>query len=505
MPHRVFTADGPCPLHDAAHSRAIEARALAQHDPHALMARAGLAVARLALAVAPNARRTVVLAGPGNNGGDGVVAATRLHQHGQTVQVQLLADPTRLPPDAAHALQVAREAGVPIRGADALPADTDLLIDGLLGLGASRAPAQDLATAIDIANSSGRPVLAIDLPSGLQADTGRLLGASVIRATWTLSLLTLKPGLFTAMGRDHAGDVWLDDLTVAIDEPAQAELGAALRAPPPGFAARQHAQHKGSFGDLTVVGGAAGMQGAALLAARAALTAGAGRVYLRLLAGPAQSGLPAELMLSPPGWLDDTAAMRRCTVACGCGGGADVADALPRLLDHAGRLLLDADALNAVAASPALQADVQRRSSRGDATVLTPHPLEAARLLGTDSASVQADRLTAAQALADRLGAIVLLKGSGSIAAAPGRRPWINASGNAALAAPGSGDVLAGWIAGMWSQQGADATEGGWFAARAGAWLHGRAVDRRLALQPGLAALPVRAGDLPDLMAAALR
>lgn len=505
MPHRVFTADGPCPLHDAAHSRAIEARALAQHDPHALMARAGLAVARLALAVAPNARRTVVLAGPGNNGGDGVVAATRLHQQGRVVQVQLLAEPDRLPPDAAHALQQARKAGVPVGGWCACPADTDLLIDALLGLGAARAPAPDLAAAIDSANGSGRPILAIDLPSGLHADTGRLLGTAAIRATWTLSLLSLKPGLFTAMGRDHAGDVWLDDLSVRIEEPAQAELGAALYAPPPGYAARQHAQHKGSFGDLTVVGGAAGMQGAALLAARAALTSGAGRVYLRLLGEPPATGQMPELMLSPPGWLDDAAALRRCTVACGCGGGPGVADALPALLEHAGRLLLDADALNAVAASAVLQAALQRRGSRGGATVLTPHPLEAARLLATDVPSVQADRLAAAQALADRLGAIVLLKGSGSIVAAPGRRPWINASGNAALAAPGSGDVLAGWIAGMWSQQGADATEGGWFAARAGAWLHGRAVDRRLALQPGLAALPVRAGDLPDLMAAALR
>lgn len=505
MPQRVFTADAPWPLHDVARSRAIEAQALARHEPHVLMARAGQAVARLALAVAPSARRTVVLAGPGNNGGDGVVAARLLHRHGHAVQVQLLADPDHLPPDATRALQQAQQASVPIAGAGALPADTDLLIDGLLGLGASRAPTHDVAAAIDRANASGRPVLAIDLPSGLHADTGQLLGGSAIRATWTLSLLTLKPGLFTAMGRDLCGDVWFDDLAVAMDAPGQAELGAARHAPAPGFAVRQHAQHKGSFGDLTVVGGASGMQGAAVLAARAALTAGAGRVYLRLLAEPAPAGLPAELMLSPPAWLTDASALRRSTVACGCGGGPVVADALPSLLDHAARLLLDADALNAVAASATLRLALVRRGHRGDTTVLTPHPLEAARLLFSDAVAVQADRLAAAQALADSLGSIVLLKGSGSVVAAPGRRPWINASGNAALAAPGSGDVLAGWIAGLWAQQGADPANGGWFAARAGAWLHGRAVDRRLALQPGLAAVPVRAGDLPDLMIAALR
>ena len=504
MPKRVFSADEPWPLHNSAHTRAIEAGALAAAPPYALMDRAGLAVARLALAVAPHAHRFAVLAGPGNNGGDGLIAAWHLHRLGKAVQVLHLADAGRLPADAAQALQKAKAAGVRVTGGGEIAADTDLLIDGLLGLGASRPPDQHLAAVIHAANATGRPMLAIDLPSGLQADTGCSLGGEAIRATWTLSLLTLKPGLFTAQGRDHAGEVWFDNLGVTADAPAQAWLSSARNPPYPGFAARLHAQHKGSFGDLTVVGGAAGMQGAALLAANAALTAGAGRVYVRLLGGSPAGLLPPELMLSAAGWLDDAAALGRNTVVCGCGGGQPVADALPRLLAHAGRLVLDADALNAIAASPALQVQLQGRAQQGAATVLTPHPLEAARLLACDTAAVQGDRLSAVMRLADRFAATVVLKGSGSVIAAPSRSPWINSSGNAALAAPGTGDVLAGWIGGLWARQPDGSADGAWFAARASAWLHGFAADRLWATRPGQASLPLRAGQLPGLMAAAL-
>ena len=504
MPKRVSSAVEPWPLHDVAHTRAIEARALATEPAHELMSRAGQAVARLALAVAPHARRIVVLAGPGNNGGDGLVAALHLHRLGKAVQVLHLADAARLPADATHALQQARAAGVPVAAAEALGDDTDLLIDGLLGLGASRPPDPALALAVSAANASGRPVLAIDLPSGLQADTGSLLGAEAIRATWTLSLLTLKPGLFTATGREQAGEVWFDDLGVPSTTPAQAWLSAAADAPFPGFVARHHSQHKGSFGDLTVVGGADGMQGAALLAAEAALTAGAGRVYVRALSSGPAMPMPPELMRSPPGWLDDPDALRRSTVVCGCGGGGAVADSLPRLLDHAGRLVLDADALNAIAASPALQGQLRARGQRGDTTVLTPHPLEAARLLDSDTAAVQGNRLFAAMRLSERFGVTVVLKGSGTVITAPGRCPWINASGNATLAAPGTGDVLAGWIGGVWARQPDDPADGAWFATRACAWLHGHAADRQVSTQPGSASLPLRAGRLSALMAAAL-
>lgn len=504
VPQRVFAADQAWPLHDAARSRRIEGQALAVTAPHALMARAGLATARLALALEPHARRIGVLVGPGNNGGDALIAALHLQQRGLEVRARVLIEPAHLPADAAHAWGQARAAGLPLVDDAGELAQADLLVDGLLGLGATRAPEGELAKAIAAANASRRPILAIDLPSGLSADHGRVLGAQAIRARWTLALLTLKPGLFTAQGRDHAGQVWFDALGAAAAATSQptAWLGAAAAAPAPGLACRRHAQHKGSFGDLLVVGGAAGMQGALRLAGHAALEAGAGRVYLRPLDASAAAPPEPELMLHPQAWLADAPRLRASTVVCGCGGGDAVRDVLPTLLAQAGRLLLDADALNAIAADTGLAAALQQRRQRGQGTVLTPHPLEAARLLGTSTTRVQEDRLAAARQLAQDQGAVVALKGSGSIVAAPGRLPWINASGNAALATPGSGDVLAGFLGGLWAQAPHD--DDGWHAARTAVWLHGRAADRALARHPRHAWLPLPAGAIAAAMGAVL-
>jgi hydroxyethylthiazole kinase-like uncharacterized protein yjeF len=497
-------ADGPQPvlpscrswaLHGTAASRRIEQAALAAAAPHALMARAGLGVARLALAVAPAARSVWVAAGPGNNGGDGLVAARHLQAAGWGVRVSLLGDAERLPADARHALQQAREAGVAI--SDSLPGDdsaADLAIDALLGLGSRRAPEGALAEAVRRLNAGRAPVLAVDLPTGLCSDTGRRLGDDCVVAAHTLSLLTLKPGLFTAQGRDHAGRVWLDALGLAPpDEPATATLSGPdtlARLLP----VRAHAQHKGSFGDVLVLGGAAGMGGAVLLAARAALTAGAGRTYLARLDGDATPDPQRpELM---PRRLDQALApqlLRHCTVVCGCGGGDAVREHLPGVLAHAARLVLDADALNAVAADAALSAALQARAAQGRPSVLTPHPLEAARLLGTDTTAVQADRLRQAQQLADRLQSVVVLKGSGSVIAAPGQVPALNPTGNARLGSGGSGDVLAGWLGGLWSQAGEVSA---FDAACAAVWLHGRAAE------DGDARLPLRAADLVEAMAA---
>jgi hydroxyethylthiazole kinase-like uncharacterized protein yjeF len=184
-----------------------------------------------------------------------------------------------------------------------------------------------------------------------------------------------------------------------------------------------------------------------------------------------------------------------------------IAEALPPLLEHAGRLLLDADALNAIAHDTGLQAALVRRATRGGPTVLTPHPLEAARLLGSGTDPVQADRITAATQLAHRFGAVVVLKGSGSVVCAPQRQPWINASGNPRLATPGSGDVLAGWIGGLWAQADPRADEhpaSAWSAVQRAVWLHGHAADRALAAHPARAHLPLLAGDLIGAMADAL-
>jgi hydroxyethylthiazole kinase-like uncharacterized protein yjeF len=314
-----------------------------------------------------------------------------------------------------------------------------------------------------------------------------------------LSLLTLKPGLFTAAGRDHAGQIWLDALGIEAPGNATARLtGAEVMDLLP---SRRHDSHKGSYGDTLVVGGAVGMTGAALLAGRAALAAGAGRVFLSLLHAdaPACDTLQPELMLRPDAWRSDAALLARGTVVCGCGGGVAVRDALPTLLSRSARLVLDADALNALSDDESLRRLLDARAGRGLATVLTPHPLEAARLLGSDARQVQADRLRAAVELAGRHGCVVLLKGSGSVIAAPEGIPAINPTGNALLAGGGTGDVLAGWVGAFWAQAAAaSCDQAARRAAEAAAWLHGRAADAWREVAPG--SLALRAGELSERM-----
>jgi ADP-dependent NAD(P)H-hydrate dehydratase / NAD(P)H-hydrate epimerase len=458
------------PLFDAATSRAFEAQAAVTLPPNSLMQRAGLAVARLALAVAPGARRVWVAAGPGNNGGDGFEAALHLHRAGLDVRVHALDSPRR-PGDASTALERARQAGVSItRG---LPADApaaDLAIDALLGLGATRAPEGELARAIALVNTAAPRRMAVDLPSGLNGETGALLGSDAVAATDTLALLTLKPGLVTGAGREHAGRLWFDDLGVAAD----ATRARALLAPKPQPVERRHSDHKGRFGDVIVLGGAPGMSGAALLAGRAAAMAGAGRVLVGMLdaAAPPLDAAWPELMLRDGASLLQPERLARATVACGCGGGEVMRDLLPAALSSAARLVLDADALNAIALDDMLRRMLAARAARSRPTVLTPHPLEAARLLGhSDAARVQADRLSAAHELSSTLACTVVLKGSGSVITAPEHVPLINPTGNARLATAGTGDVLAGWIAGHWSATGRAA-----FTAAADAvWWHGAA------------------------------
>jgi len=467
------------PLFGTQGTRDIEQQASAALPPHALMRRAGLAVARLSLAIAPHAHRIRICAGPGNNGGDGLEAALHLHSAGKSVTVMLLADTSRMPGDARDALTRAQAAGVRIEQAAADDAaSADLAIDALLGVGSNRAPEGALAACIDELNAQRCPVLAVDIPSGLHAGTGALLGQQAVRAQHTLALLSLKPGLFTASGRSHAGTVWFDDLGVeAAAGDADAWLAGADGA---SRRERTHEQHKGSFGDVAIIGGARGMTGAALLAARAALACGAGRVYVSLLDENGMAHDPArpELMFRPSWWKTNESTLSATTVVCGCGGGAAVREALPRLLSVAGRLVLDADALNAIATDTTLQSLLQARAARARSTVLTPHPLEAARLLGVPTPEVQADRLTAARTLSARFDCVVLLKGSGTVIAAPGHVPRINPTGNAALATAGTGDVLAGWLGGLWAQEaGADEIEQVLRVVCAASYSHGAAAD----------------------------
>ncbi len=427
----------PWPLFDTAASRAIEQSAAAALPAHTLMQRAGLAVARLALAVAPHARTIWVACGPGNNGGDGFEAALHLRAWGKEPVLTWAGDESRAPADARASLH--RAQAVNVRMTNEPPPQWDLAIDAMLGLGAGRPLEGTLARWCDALSAAGdRPVLAVDLPSGLNSDTG---AGSAVSASHTLSLLTLKPGLFTAAGRDAAGEMWFDDLGCA----AGSVQPSAYLAGAPQFVPRRHASHKGSYGDVAVIGGATGMGGAVLLAATAALHAGAGRVFACLLDGSAPSYDPAQPGLMFRAW--DSLDLSAMAVACGCGGGDAVRAVLPAVLAQAGSLVLDADALNAIAADIQLQSLLQARSRRGRATVITPHPLEAARLLGSSAASVQADRIAACRELVTRFGCVAVLKGSGTITAAPGQAPKINPTGNAKLATAGTGDVLAGLVA----------------------------------------------------------
>jgi hydroxyethylthiazole kinase-like uncharacterized protein yjeF len=517
-PRPLLHAAGAQPLFDAAATARIEQRAAAALPPHELMMRAGRALARLACAIAPHARRAWIAAGPGNNGGDGLVLATLLREAGVHASVTLVGHaPSRaLPADAAWALANARAAGVVLTEAlpdDATLAAMDLCVDALLGVGHARAPEGAFADAVAALNRARAPVLAIDVPTGLATDTGAPLGAALVRATHTLTLLTAKPGLFTNAGRECCGEIWLDELGVAApaDElPAATLAGAADTAAL--LPARRHLAHKGSFGDVHVAGGAAGMVGACLLAGRAAARAGAGRVFVHAHACDDGGALPVdvrhpELMLRPVAALQPALrADARATVVAGCGGGEDIAAELPGCLAKAGRLVIDADGLNAIARDEALREQLRRRGERGLPTILTPHPLEAARLLGLGAAVVQGDRLAAARRLARDLGAVVVLKGSGTVVATPAGGTTINPTGDARLATAGTGDVLAGWLGGLWAAQPHTGTPSPAAAqalaarvATAAVYVHGRACDAA----PG-ARLPIVASDLVDAMARAV-
>lgn len=453
-------------MHNVDATRRLEREAQVNTPPHALMQRAGLSVARLALAVAPHARTIWVACGPGNNGGDGLEAAIHLQRWGKKPMVTWLGTPANAPGDAAASYQRALDAGVTF--VDTPPQNHDLCIDALLGIGSSRAPEGRMAEWIAQINSGDVPVLAVDLPSGLNADTGHASEVTV-QAQFTLSLLTLKPGLFTAQGRDAAGEVWLDELGVT-DGSASSPPTACLCGPP-ARAPRPHASHKGSYGDVAVIGGAPGMTGAALLAASAALHGGAGRVFVGLLdsAGMTVDAQQPELMFRAV----DALNLKAMTVVCGCGGGDAVRSVLARTLSTAARAVLDADALNAMTTDSQLQTLLAARAQRGYPTVLTPHPLEAARLLGLSTAQVQSDRLATAQRLAIQFNCAVVLKGSGTVMAAPGHVAAINPSGNARLATAGTGDVLAGMI-GARLAAGLPAFQ----AACEAVYRHGQAADR---------------------------
>lgn len=477
------------PLYTTQALRNIEADAARALPPGTLMQRAGDAAARYAVRRFPAAARIVVLCGPGNNGGDGYACASALRALGRQALCVALAPAST--EDARRARDRWQQAGG--RCADELPIGErfDLAIDALFGIGLGRPLAGAFAEAVRWMAEACDAVLALDVPSGLDADRGCWVGLQPgVRADTTISFLGGKPGLFTGDGVDGAGEVVID--TLGVDTALSAGALASPQSFPTVARPRRRNTHKGSFGSVQVVGGAAGMQGAALLAARAALRLGSGRVYVDMLA-PAVEGaltvdpLAPELMFRQ---LDPAAAVQ--VVGCGLGQGEVARARVQRCLAGALPAVLDADALNLVAADAGLRAALVASSSP---RVLTPHPLEAARLLGTTAGEVQADRVGAACTLACDLKSWVVLKGAGSVIAAPGdqSRWWINPTGNAALATAGSGDVLAGMLGALLAQ-GYEAME----VVLAGPWLHGRAAE------DGGQDIGLIAGDLPQLAARAL-
>jgi NAD(P)H-hydrate epimerase len=434
-----------------------------------LMTRAGHATLNALRALWPGAGSIAVLCGPGNNGGDGYVVARVARAQGLRADVHVLGDPERLEGDARRAWRDFVAAGGRPRPWSGAALEADVVVDALFGTGLVREVSCAAAAMLRAANDSGRPVVAVDIPSGLHADTGAVLGVAA-RAALTVSFIGRKLGCYVGEGPEYAGRILFDDLEVphqAFDgtEPVarlldETDVAAAL--PPRGRTA-----HKGVHGHVLVVGGGPGMPGAARLAGEAALRAGAGLVTVAV--HPDNFGVVAgrpELMCVAAGSAADlaTALDRATVVALGPGlGSSPWARALFEALRACPRpLVLDADALNLLAEAP----------FGAGQRVLTPHPGEAARLLGATSAEVQADRPGAARALQVRYGGCIVLKGAGSIVQAAGAIPLVCDRGNPGMAAAGMGDVLTGVIAGIAAQCG-DLPQ----AAAAGVFAHAQAGD----------------------------
>lgn len=483
------------PLYTVAEIRAIEQAAAASLPAGALMQRAGQASANAALDLLPFATahaKVLVLAGPGDNGGDALEAAAHLSYTGAQVTVIHFAPAGAASAERQAALQRAQASDARFNTL----ADTDLsgtawnlVLDGLFGIGLKRPLAGDYRTLAEAVNALRCNVLALDLPSGLDADSGSVVGGKdgiAIHASHTITFIGNKPGLHTCDGRDYAGLVDIARLEIEAKHYAPARLHLNdVKFFARHLQARRHNSHKGSYGNVAVVGGARGMSGAPILAARAALNSGAGRVYAlfpedALASDPGQPELMCRLAA------DFDLDQATIVIGPGLGSAPNAQGLLSRAIASDSTLLADADALNLLAIDAELQTALAQRRAP---VVLTPHPLEAARLLSTGIGAVQADRLGSARTLAARLNAIVVLKGSGTVIAAPGGDAVINGTGNPALATAGTGDVLAGLCGALLAQGWPQ-----WEAALAAVWLHGMAAD--VLVTEGHGPIGLTAGEL---------
>lgn len=463
----------PIEIYAAADVRRIDRCAIeSQGIPgYALMNRAARAALDAARAAYPDARRWQVVCGAGNNGGDGWVLARLAAEQGIDVSVVALVAPESLDGDAARACRdFTATGGAEMRWEGSLDPRAELLVDAVLGSGLTRDVEGDFAAALAAMNRHAAPVVALDVPSGLSADTGAVHG-SAVRAQLTVTFVGLKTGLFLGQGPDHVGLLVFsglgipDECRLTISPRLRRITDQALgRALPP----RARGAHKGDFGHLLVIGGAPGMAGAVRLAAEAALRSGAGRVSVAT--DPAHcaainAGCP-EIMChgAPDARALESLLERADAVAIGPGLGTGEwgramwqcvrARSLP--------MVVDADALNLLAEAP----------QRGEQRILTPHPGEAGRLVGRSAGDVQADRVAALAAIVERYGGTAVLKGAGTLVSAGDGSPWITTSGNPGMATAGAGDVLTGVMGGLLAQGLERET-----AARVGVEVHARAGD----------------------------
>ena len=464
----------PIALYSTAQVRALDAHAIKGLGipGYTLMKRAGEAALRYLRTRWPMAHRIVVVCGGGNNGGDGYVVARFAQAAGLHVRLLAAVEPGELRGDARQAYDDFKASdGEILPFSPELVGEGDVIVDALLGTGVRGDVREDLARAIRGINSAGRPVFALDVPSGLDSDTGVPLGETV-RADCTVTFVGLKTGLFIGDGREFAGTVFFDDLEISA--PASAEFKPGLerivdseiqRALP----RRPRAAHKGNFGRVLIVGSGSGMPGAVRLSGEACLRVGAGLVTVAVAPEnvPAISAGRPELIclqLTGVGVLGE-AIEKAEVIAIGPGLGRTqwAREALHAVLASNKPLVVDADALNLIA-----EAGTQAR----DNWILTPHPGEAGRLLDIGTEQIQADRLSALDHLVKRYGGTVVLKGAGTLVGTRGRMPALCERGNPGMASAGTGDVLTGAIAGILAQ-----CRDNWLAARVGVLVHAMAGD----------------------------
>jgi hydroxyethylthiazole kinase-like uncharacterized protein yjeF len=452
------------------------------HPKISLMQRAGEAVAEMALDMLKQkkAKTVLVLAGPGNNGGDAWVAAETLRKAKKSVTVLSLGEQTWTEPVARNAYAAFNANNGAVVKAWPKSSEFAVVIDGLFGTGLSKPPTGAFADVIRLCNAQRAAnrcvVIAIDIASGLNADTGVAYEPAIV-ADQTLTFVGAKPGLFTNDGKDFSGLVTVE--TLGIEQPDSLASLLTRDTVLPLILHRRANSHKGTYGNVGVVGGAEGMTGAAVLAARAALHIGPGKVHLGLF----DKDRPSFDLLHPEIMVRDAKVLVKdnsmTAFAIGMGMGETGAASLLALLSLDKPTLVDADALNVVSTNPSIRGAFEAKKAENTHSclpfVFTPHPGEAARLLGVSSAEVQADRPAAAFKLAAQFASVVVLKGAGSIIAHPDGRYVINTTGNAGMASGGMGDALAGMIAALMAM-GLDT----WDAARLGAYLHGAAGDAAL-------------------------